>query len=514
MKKLISEKNTLILLFIFFAIQPLLDIYILFSDEVLSIFRFAPPTIIRMLFVAVFVIMLFTQRKFNFKKEKYILIYLALVVVYFVFHHFNALNFKADLPGNFIYSPTLEVFYFIRMLIPLTLIYIVYKQNFKKEYFYKIINIVSLAFSGTIVITNLFKLSLTAYGGNRLIADNIFGWFTETGRSYGHYLLSSKGLFTSANQISTLLLILLIITFYRMLKAPTKFNIFVVATQILSMIMLGTRAASYGWIAATVTVFIFYLFFTLIKKEFEFNKKIIFVVALLAISFSAIQIASPIMIREYHPEIDVPSVGEVVDINELREELNYHLENLDEENFVLTEEIVDFFERSYMHFGVNPVYMFTDLYSYKEDPVFWLNAMALPFETIAGNRNHDLLITNRIFELNDNRFDRIVGVGFSTLRSGVYLEQDFRVHGYSLGIVGTVLLLGPYLCLLLKAGFVVLINFKKKFNMENIVLMASIAVAIVSSWMSGHVMDELVVNIFIALISGMLLLNLKGDKDA
>jgi len=510
--KIINEKNTAILLFIFFAIQPLLDIYILFSEDVVNIFKFSPSTIIRIVFVIFFIIATLFQHKFSIKKEKYILIYLISVLIYFLFHHYNCLQLKTDLPGNFKYSTIAEIFYFIRMLIPFVLIYVLYKQKFKKEHFYKIINIVVLVFSITIIVTNIFQTSLTSYGGDRVIKGNIFGWFTEAGRNLGHELLASRGVFTSANQISALLLMLLAITFYRMLKEPTKLNVVTVSLQILTMIMLGTRVSSYGWIAVIASVFIFHLFFCFIKKEIKFNKNILIIIVVLSIPFTIIQLYSPILIRIYYPYVEPE-----LDINELREELNYYLENMDEEKFVLTEDIEEFFKKSYAYFGVNPGYIMKDLYSYEADPVFWLQAMALDYNTISGNRNHELLITRRIFWLNNNEQDKLLGIGASTLKdSGIYIEQDFRVHRYSIGSIGTILLFAPYFFILFKSLFIILTNYKKKFNMETIIFMFAISIAIISSWLSGHVMDELIVTIFIALITARLLLNIneKDDEDA
>jgi len=535
--KIRNEKKALILLFVFFIIQPLLDIYILFSEKVVNILSFSPSTIIRIIFVVFFVIITLIQYKFNFRKEKYILIYLVAVGAYFIFHHYNCLQLRTDLPGTFRYSAITEIFYFIRMLIPFTLIYVLYKQKFKKEYFYKIINIVVLAFSLIIIVTNIFKISLASYGGDRIIADSIFGWFTEDGRSNGHELLASRGFFTSANQISALLLMLLTITFYKMIKEPSKLNISVVVLQILAMIMIGTRVASYGWIAVIALVFICYLFFCCIKKGIKFNKMVLMIMAILAIPITTIQIYSPILVRVYDSYVE-PSVGEEtgleeglgeetkegqgeetkpkppIDMNSAKEKLNSYLEDLDEETFVLTEEIEEFFEESYMYFGINPGYIMRDLYSYKTDPVFWLQTMALDYSQVAGNRNHDLLITRRIFGLNNNENDKLLGIGFSTLRNGkIYIEQDFRVHRYSIGTAGIILLLGPYFIILFKSLFAILTNYRKKFNMETIIFMLAISLAIIVSLLSGHVMDELIVTTFIALISAMLLLNINEKED-
>ena len=209
-------------------------------------------------------------------------------------------------------------------------------------------------------------------------------------------------------------------------------------------------------------------------------------------------------------EESTSTVAEIVLTRE--EQLQYYLEHIENGTIELTEELSLFFQENYIYFGVNPGYIFR-LYTYRQDYVFWLQTMALGYNEVAGNRNHQLLITRRILELNDNPNDRWIGIGFSTLRNGYsYLEQDFRVHTYSIGIIGAVLLLGPYIAILLKASFVVLVNYKKKFNIENIIFMISIAIAIATSWMSGNVMDELVVTIFIGLIAAMLLLNLKEKE--
>ena len=102
-------------LMLFLILQPILDIYILFKPEVADFFLFSPATIIRILFVGVLGILFLFTNKFN-KKYWWFVVYGALVVLYTVLHHINALEFNSVSKDGFGYNLVSELFYLIRML--------------------------------------------------------------------------------------------------------------------------------------------------------------------------------------------------------------------------------------------------------------------------------------------------------------------------------------------------------------------------------------------------------------
>ena len=115
----IKNKNYLeYLLIAFFIIQPIFD---------LKFFYNSISTFIRTIIVLIFFAIYFCKCK---NKKKYLLIvYPILLIIYFIAHHFNALNFKSVVPGNFNYSIIKESLYFIKMLVPFLLVYVLYKSK-------------------------------------------------------------------------------------------------------------------------------------------------------------------------------------------------------------------------------------------------------------------------------------------------------------------------------------------------------------------------------------------------
>ena len=120
-KKINLEK----LLLVFIIIQPFLDFYMLYSEQVVSVFKFSPSTIIRIIFVFLFTVYVIFKTKYN-KKYFWILGYLGLLLLYLIFHVLNTLQFNISIGNHFSFSYITELFYFIRMFIPLIIIYVVY----------------------------------------------------------------------------------------------------------------------------------------------------------------------------------------------------------------------------------------------------------------------------------------------------------------------------------------------------------------------------------------------------
>ena len=133
-------------LFIFLIIQPFLDFYLLYSEKVTRIFKFSPSTIIRIIFIFVFFIITIVNTKKD-KKNWFIAGYLAILFVYLIGHVINSLNFNIGINPVMSFSYITEAFYYIRLLLPLMLIYIVYKAKITEEAFRESIVILSLIIS-------------------------------------------------------------------------------------------------------------------------------------------------------------------------------------------------------------------------------------------------------------------------------------------------------------------------------------------------------------------------------
>ena len=91
------------------------------------------------------------------------------------------------------------------------------------------------------------------------------------------------------------------------------------------------------------------------------------------------------------------------------------------------------------------------------------------------------------------------------------MEKDFFVHYYTIGIIGIILFLSPYIIILVYKLYQILFVDRKLFNFYNIMLLAILTLPISISFMSGHVVDELIVSLYMGFITGIILKNIKPN---
>ena len=158
--KLLTKENLAKLLMFFIIIQPILDIYILFQDNVINFIGFSPSTIIRVVTIAFLLLSLLFIIKLN--KKHWYLLYGIFIFIYVILHHINAKNLTSYHEGNFYYNIIDEIFYIIRMLLPLSIIFITYHLPLSDNNIRKIISWLVLLISGSIVFTNILGISLAS----------------------------------------------------------------------------------------------------------------------------------------------------------------------------------------------------------------------------------------------------------------------------------------------------------------------------------------------------------------
>ena len=520
-----SEKFKTIMLYLFIGfmiVQPLFDIFWLYSDNLIAIFKFSPSTIIRMLIMGILFITSFIWFK-DKRKYKVLITASVIYIVYAIFHHLNSLNFYVPY-GNFDnYSFLKEMFYLIRMIMPLLIIFITYEKKLSFKYFQMIVVSVALIFSATMVLTNFLGIALASYGGGtQPIKATFFEWFlSSTYDKYQYLEIASKGIFHMANQVSGVLVCLLPILIFIYFKKPNLLHTITLMLTILSMIMLGTRVASIGWIAICIVMILIYLYFIFIKKEIELKKKaLIIFIATIAI-FTAILPFSPVMNRTYindnskQVEEDIDETNSKVMLKKFKKYIaKKEKENLtSDEKKALKKEKITFIKNSYNTFGVDRTYI-EKIYPYTEDPDFWLVEYEIPFEDRANHRQLKTDITNHVIKLNNNKFDYIVGMSFTRLRNApCYMENDIYVHMYSIGIIGILLFIFPYFVILCYSLYKMFRDYKNKFTFLNVTLVGSITLVFFAGIMSGNVFDEWICTLFLGLVCGFLLININQEND-
>ena len=422
-------------------------------------------------------------------------IYLLLVGLYFVGHHLTVSK-ELVLPSDYQYSLFGEAFYILRMIFPFVILYITKKLNVTYEKFIVCIQIISTIIGVVIIVGNLLHISLTSYYTPEMYTQlNFIEWFFEDVNQYSFEALTSKGWFFMANQISGLMMLLLPFNLYDFLKNRTKLSVVSVFSLSISMLLLGTRVATYGSIAMILLYLFLFVFFKLIKKESLEWRRIRGLIVLI-ILMVGLFVNSPIQNRIY-------SYGNV----EIEEEPGIETDEKDHSDTVNEKYIL----AHYKDYKISEKYLFS-IYPYYEDSEFWIKFMEEHQGEVQNNRQMQKALVHRIDELNGNIKEKLFGYSFTRFTSGgLYLEQDIAVHYYTVGIIGIIILLGPWFVSLILLGVKILQRIPSRFNFLNCTFLGAIATCIGCSWFSGHVLDELIVTLILGFVVGVSI-NIVGDN--
>jgi len=530
----IKKINTLLLIMLI-VLQPILDTFYLYTDEVVNLLGFSPATIIRVLLVGALFLFAFFTSKWE-KKWIALFSYGGVVGIYSLLHHLHCSKFTELVPNNVQYSFFMDVFYIVQLILPLLVIFITYQSELKNKTFEKVIFALVIIISGSIVLSNLMRISLGSYN-NEVIKGSIIDWFTKGYVNYSYYDYASKGFFYFANRVSTVLIMLLPINFYCVSKNVSYKTIGILLLHVVSMLMLGTKVATLGGTIILILMSIVYLFFVFIKKEIKKDwtmiLSFIFIIGLCIIVIPK----SPAIYREIiannvekvygneriesgitkTPASSVKNNDNKSDkgMNEKNELVaNNDSNNID--NHISEEERVKqnkikYIRENYKNFSINEKFILKS-YSYLEDPDFWLSIFNEPIGNRLNYRYMEIRMVQRAKELNNNSADNWLGIGYSRVQNIYNIERDFVLQYYSLGILGVIILLGPIVAIILACGFYCLIKFKKYFIMENVSLLAGGGIVMIISWYSGNSLDSLFVSIILAFLLGKLISNLFYNK--
>lgn len=529
------EKVKLYLLIVFVISQPLLDTYYLYTDKVVSMIGFSPSTITRVCITFILIILTVVTLK-DRRKWVFILSYISIVVIYTILHLVNANNFHSLVPGNFGYSVVGEIFYIIRLIIPISIVFITYNMDIEFDDFTKTIVWLLILISGTIVITNLLKISLNSYT-NEIIKANVFEWFMGAYDKYNYSSLASKGVFNFANQIAALLVLLLPIGLSIYTYKTTFLNLISVILTIVAMIMLGTKVALFGAIIEVIMFLCILIFIRIFKKENTLNKKNILMIGLSILCIAGLFMKSPAINREIvaryvrinNSKVEVEGVDEnnkIDDVKQIEEKSNDSSNpNLENTNILDDGDIsdlnnkglntakqpdksnkdsmIEYIEKNYHNLQVNEQFI-TKSYPYKYDPEFWVEIINLPVVERLDWRNLEQRMLQRVMDINNNPTDKLLGITFARTQNIFNLERDFLSQYYSMGVLGVIVFLGPYVILPIVCFIIMIKKFKEKFNVLNTSLCFSILFTLGVSYYSGNVIDGLTVTIILAFSLGYL----------
>ncbi|GBG04124.1 O-antigen ligase family protein [Lactobacillus rodentium] len=489
-------------LFWFILIQPFLELDWFYKGRLSTILPFTIPTIIRIVGVFVVFLMFFSQKNNwqRLRKQWWVITYIILLIIYIFLHlyHVRPANFHAVDPSGYGYSTFGEIFYLLRMILPIIILYITRYTHFSEKQFEHLIQTLSGLFSLTIILTNLFVHSLTAYGsyGVRWIHANIFAWFTSN--NYAYFELASKGFFYLANTISAILFFLMPLMLYFLYKDFKALNIILVVAQSLAMLMLGTKVGAYGLFIDFIVFFIFYLVHLFILKNIKVNKKFLLTLVLVILGSSLIVPHSPMFRRNTYDIGVADNRGKKANIKKSDDILKKDLKKY---SGAKREKVLKrFIKKHYYAYSLKKGFVLKG-YSYKYDPDFWLEIMKSPVDERLNYRHLEIKMLNKVVANNHNKYDKFLGISYIRENNIFPLERDFLAQYYSTGIIGVLLFLGIYIYELF---YLIYSWFKSKANRQfiNTIILIALGFILTAAFYSGNVMDYLTATLIMAFVYG------------
>lgn len=534
LNKIINDKVTKILLkviILFILIQPIFDIYMGVVGEKIDILGLSLVTITRILVVSItflYCLIKSFYKKENIKLTNMLIVYFVLVILYVISHHFNIVRDTSYFYKNNLYNIIAELNYVLRLLMPIVLIYNIIILKIKFRDIVKSVIISGVIIATVIIVTNLLKIAYCSYNGDSAnpvdkitISGSILSWFGNN--TYSFENLASKGLFVSANQISGVLSIILVVLVYDIYKNTNKKTNYIYLTLIsLSMIILGTRSASY----ISIFLIVFVLIINVVKLLYNKEKKQFINICfsmLILIGITSLYSISPQTTRKMLGDYETEYVNseESTKVLQKNKKITKYLN--DEKLFMkylgVTEE--EFYSRKneylckYISENYKTQYIahtfIQKIYPYTDDPEFWIKMFNESFEIKADSRQMEIKIVSRIMEKNNNKLDILFGIGATPLNQrGFMVENDLIAHYYQLGVIGILLFILPYVLiafLVIIKTLEIFIKNKKIIIKDDTASMLVILLTLLIGYISGHIIDEYIVMIYTASIAGTIVVN-------
>lgn len=502
------------LLIVFFWLQPVLDLVSnVFDESCFSIFGICYTTLMRF---GIFAAVLFLTIIANIKK-KITLVFIGYLMVYAIFVFMHQLNIRSSdfLPDNDISYNIIKCAVFVaRYIMPVCIAFFVYilefdYKSFKVAIFGAIIFVIMV-----VLVTNIIGKDYISYqyGSTANPFGSIFSWFSDEIGVTNWRMYTSRGLYETGNSLAAFLSLILPVTTYIAFKEKKNLLFVLVALQMVTMLLCGTKISVYGAIilvAINVGIWVFDLIFN--KKRFEIKK--ITAIFCVAVFFGVFFFYSPFLSRiksgegfsTNHSEVQSEKNDSDIEIDELDEFDTFDdIENgftdkVDVSKFDHEAKLV-YVLKNYQHHYI-PSVLIKEIYDYNEHTDFWFDFMTkVDFNKRNNSRKIKMLVLEDMLKNKGDALDAWVGIGET-----INPETDFAFLYYSYGIIGLLLFVGPFVGILLFSIISVLIQlFKRKFDDFSYILILSLGFSLVTAFYAGHVFNYYFVNVFVGLIAGML----------
>lgn len=441
-------------------------------------------TLIQVIFVFLLLFVTLIFYKDSRKNIKWMILYYVLCLIYLGVSFYHQEYFKSLLPSSYGFNIVSELLTILKLITPITFIYSLYyiKLPFKK--YMLVLKVWCILFAGSIVLTNIFKISLGSYS-DTFITKNIFEW-----SKYNYYkYTASKGYFMYANQVSALCIIFLLMFIYDYLYNSKKSIIYVLLVS-LAMLMLGTRVSTLGGLLTLVFAIIFYFIINIFNKISI--KKRIYILVIPVLGWVLLLQVSPYNNRSI----------------ELNRSINRHMDDtsiVDDKAIAMDDTSMNVDKTKYVYQNYNKDYLpkvfFEKYYPIKYDEEFWYNFVKNNSIDKINYRYIEKSIIRRVVEVNNNALDKYIGISNTRIQNIVNIESDFYLHYYAFGIIGSIILLVIYLILFIYAFN----NFVKIQNYYAFTMLSCVVLFLFSAFLTGNIINSInAVLPFIFVVSGVI----------
>ena len=471
------------LLLTLMLLMPIFDTKFFYS-------RVTTLTIILIIFL-ILILTLINNKK-SHKTFGYLFIYYILCFAYLIISYLHSKGFTSLVPGNINYNFYLEFTTILKLITPITLLFILKYNNIAKKEYIFIIKYWIVLICGSIIFTNIFKISLSSYSGNT-ITYNIFEW----NNSISYMLTASKGFFNYANQEACIMIILLVTSLYLFFEKGLK-NLIYILLLTIAMIMLGTRVSTMGGLLTLITTSLFIIAFKIFKEK---KKKLYFVYILIPIIIWILLLPiSPYSNRNI--ELSQDFEEEIVEI-----ETNPKENETIDEKLTLEQTMMKYVAENYIPEKM-PERFFKNIYSYEYDPYFWYDLIKKNNSNDINYRMLEINIIKRIKEVDNRITDTLFGISNSRIQNVINIERDFLLQYYAYGIIGMLILLMVYPFLIIN----IFIKTIKEKNLINILLFIIILLFIFVAYLTGNILNFLTPTIPLIFLVSYVFVN-KNEKN-
>ena len=93
------------------------------------------------------------------------------------------------------------------------------------------------------------------------------------------------------------------------------------------------------------------------------------------------------------------------------------------------------------------------------------------------------------------------------------IENDIISHYYNIGIMGIILFVSPYAIIVLYGLGIIIKDIKSRLTIRGITYMWSIFITYTVGFFAGHVIDEYIITIYVAILAGLVVNYINSKKE-